>query len=331
MTDKYKIFGAELSPYSVKIRSWFRYKQIPHEWTPRNQSNMAEYQKHARLPIIPLVVTPSDTGLQDSTPIMDALDQEFPEPDVNPDDAVCNFLSILLEEFGDEWGNKWMFHYRWAREVDQLSAATRIARSMAPDADDNELQATVEQVRERMVNRVWFVGSNETTAPIIESSFKEAIELLDAHLADRAYLFGERPAYADFALWGQIYSAWTDPTCGSLIEARQLNLLAWIHRMLWPERLGEFESWDTLQATLEPFIRRQVGALFVPWTLANEAALNAGDEEFTVQLASGRWTQPPQKYHAKSLGVLRTKYQGLERNDKLTEILEATGCLDALT
>lgn len=80
MTDKYKTFGAELSPYSVKIRSWFRYKQIPHEWTPHNQSNMREYQKHARLPIIPLVVTPSDTGLEDSMPIMDALDPEFPEP-----------------------------------------------------------------------------------------------------------------------------------------------------------------------------------------------------------------------------------------------------------
>ena len=25
----------------------------------------------------------------------------------------------MLEEFGDEWGNKWMFHYRWAREIDQ--------------------------------------------------------------------------------------------------------------------------------------------------------------------------------------------------------------------
>ena len=30
------------------------------------------------------------------------------------------FVSILLEEFGDEWGNKWMFHLRWARPVDQV-------------------------------------------------------------------------------------------------------------------------------------------------------------------------------------------------------------------
>lgn len=329
MTDRYKIFGSELSPYSVKIRSWFRYKQIPHAWTPRNPSNMDEYQKHARLPIIPLVVTPSGTGIQDSTPIMDALDSEFPEPVVNPGDAVCNFLSILIEEFADEWGNKWMFHYRWARQADQLSAATRIARSMAGDAGDEQVGEVVGQIVDRMTNRVWFVGSNTITAPIIEQSFRDAVEILDAHLANRSYLFGERPAYADFALWGQIYNAWTDPTPGSLIESRHLNLLGWIQRMLWPAKPGEFERLDSLEETLLPLLKQQVGGLFIPWTLANEKAIGSGDEEFTVELDAGTWTQKPQKYHAKSLGVLRDKYRGLQDNRALNEILDATGCLTA--
>lgn len=29
MPNVYRIYGAELSPFSVKIRSYFRYKQIP--------------------------------------------------------------------------------------------------------------------------------------------------------------------------------------------------------------------------------------------------------------------------------------------------------------
>ena len=32
MSSTYRIFGNELSPYSVKVRSYFRYKRIPHEW-----------------------------------------------------------------------------------------------------------------------------------------------------------------------------------------------------------------------------------------------------------------------------------------------------------
>jgi len=115
----YRIYGAELSPYSVKVRSWFRYKGLPHRWLLRNPETEPEYKKHARIPIIPLVVTPDEQGLQDSTPILDRIGAEHPEPGVHPDDPVAAFVSVLLEEFGDEWGNKWMFHYRWAREADQ--------------------------------------------------------------------------------------------------------------------------------------------------------------------------------------------------------------------
>ena len=32
----YRIFGAEISPYSVKVRSYFRYKGIEHEWIVRD-------------------------------------------------------------------------------------------------------------------------------------------------------------------------------------------------------------------------------------------------------------------------------------------------------
>jgi glutathione S-transferase len=54
MADGYRIFGAEMSPYSVKVRSYFRYKAIPYQWILRNTDSQAEYEKHARMPIIPL-------------------------------------------------------------------------------------------------------------------------------------------------------------------------------------------------------------------------------------------------------------------------------------
>ena len=79
MSDVYRIFGAELSPFSVKIRSFFRYKQIPHRWIVRNSETMADYQKYAKIPIVPLVVTPDEQGIQDSTPIMEAMEELFPE------------------------------------------------------------------------------------------------------------------------------------------------------------------------------------------------------------------------------------------------------------
>jgi glutathione S-transferase len=330
MADGYRIIGAEMSPYSVKVRSYFRYKAIPHQWILRNAASQAEYEKHARMPIIPLVVTPDGKGIQDSTPIIDAMEKLYPEPSIHPGDPIANFVSALIEEFGDEWGNKWMFHYRWARDVDQISAAGRIARMRGPVADEDKHAAFAGQVRARMVDRVWFVGSSALTAPQIEAGFVSMLELLETHLATRPYLFGGRPAFGDFGLWGQIYEMWTDPTAGAIIGGSAPHVMDWVHRMLWPRAEGPFEAWSTLAPTLMPVLTRQVGAQFMPWTCANAKAIAEAQEEFSVTLAGKTWTQKPQKYHARSLGMLRAKYAEVADKTALDPVLEAAGCLAGL-
>lgn len=329
MADVYRIFGAEMSPYSVKVRSYFRYKGIPYQWLLRNEENQAEFDKHARMPIVPLVITPDGTGIQDSTPIIDHLERLFPEPSVHPDGAA-SFLSALIEEFGDEWGNKWMFHFRWTREVDQISSAGRIARMRAPRANEAEFAGVASQVRARMADRVWFVGSNSQTAPQIEANYKEMLALLDIHLTRRPYLFGGRPAYGDLGLWGQFYELWKDPTSGALIEGNAQHVLEWVQRMLWPRTEGSFEAWTALAPTLMPILESQVGGKFIPWTLANEKAIAEGKEKFSIRLGDEVWTQKPQKYHARSLQMLRAKYAAATGKAALDPILESAGCLRAL-
>ena len=78
----YRIFGSEMSPYSVKVCSYFRFKGIPHRWIPRNAGNDEAYKRFARLPIVPTVATTADEGLQDSTPIIEALEAEHPQPGI---------------------------------------------------------------------------------------------------------------------------------------------------------------------------------------------------------------------------------------------------------
>jgi glutathione S-transferase len=324
----YRLFGNELSPYSVKVRSYFRYKAIPHEWIERNPKTQAEYQKYAKLPLIPAVATPDGDALQDSTPILEKLEARFPEPSIHPADPALAFLSALVEEFGDEWGNKWMFHYRWARPVDQASGAARLARSaVAPDAEGEQLAAVESAIRERMTGRVWFVGSNETTGPQIERSYLDSLAILEPHLARRPYLFGARPAFGDFGLWGQLYECWSDPTPGALMRERAPSVAAYVERMQEPKAEGGFESWSALAPTLEPLLARQVGALFLPWSDANARAIASGQEQFGIELASGTWRQHAQKYHARSLAALRSRYAAVGDRGALDPILERTGCL----
>ena len=330
MAERYRIFGSELSPYSVKVRSYFRYKGIPHEWIVRSAATMEEYRKYAKLPLIPVVVTPDGRGLQDSTPILEQLEAAHPEPSIHPTDAPAAFVSALLEEYGDEWGNKPMFHYRWWYEPDQISAATRIARDMLGDADQAAIDATAAQLRERMVPRLSFVGSSAATRPTIEASFERQLAVLEQHLARRPYLFGGRPAFGDFGLFAQLYECSTDPTPRARMDQVAPRVLAWIARMLEPHAEGPFESWDALEPTLRPLLADEVGALFLPWSAANARAVAAGEKEFTVTLAGRPWTQETQKYHAKSLAALRARYAACPDRARVDAVLRTSGCLQWL-
>jgi glutathione S-transferase len=336
LDPQWLLFGLELSPYSVKVRSYLRYKRIPHRWVVRDLGNMAEFQKHAKLPLIPLLLAPDGSALQDSTPILETLEARFPDPSIHPPDPASAFLSALLEEYGDEWGNKWMFHYRWWYEADQDSAAERIARWTIQGSDE-AADATAEAVarmsatlKQRMIPRLSFVGSSASTRPTIEASFERAVALLEAHLAARPFLFGGRPAFADFGLWGQLYELSTDPTPGALLRARAPRLLAWVERMLDPASQGAFEPWDALAPTLEPLLREEVAGRFLPWSIANAVALEAGETEFTVDLGERPFTQQTQKYHAKSLQALRARYRAIADRTALDPVLARTGCLSLL-
>mmetsp|Transcript_71173 Transcript_71173/g.159290 ORF Transcript_71173/g.159290 Transcript_71173/m.159290 type:complete len:336 (-) Transcript_71173:85-1092(-) len=325
----YRIFGTETSPYSVKVRSYFRYKGIPHEWVVRNLGTMAEYQKFAKLPIIPTVATPEGQGLQDSTPLMEALEAKHPEPSIHPPGPMLRFLSELFEEFGDEWGNKWMFHFRWAREVDQRAAASRIANELA--AGSPEADQMADGIRGRMTGRGFAVGSNETTAPFIESNFAEAMSLMEAHLSRRPYMFGLRPALADFGIAAQVYQALMDPTAGNILRTTAPAVCAWVERMLNPKTEGNFEEWSELSATMEPMLKHV--HLFLTWSAANAKAVRSGVSEMSVDLGGVRWWQTvggPQRYHEKSLREIRRKYSACQGEQDLAGILQRCGCRELL-
>ncbi len=327
----FRIFGSELSPYSIKVRSYFRYKGIPHEWVLRSQSNEEEFRRFAKLPLVPLVVTPDGVALQDSTPIIEHLEALYPEPSIHPADQALAFLSALLEEYGDEWGNKPMFHYRWRYEADRRSAGERLARSMMPGLEESQVAGAVEMVVARMVPRLALVGSSDDTAEQIEGSFRRQLVLLERHLASRPYLFGGRPAFADFGVFAQIHQCSTDPTPGALLRAEAPRVLAWAERMLDPANEGPFETWEALEPTLLPLLREEVGQVFAPWTVANARALAAGSAELEVAIGGRSFRQTPQKYHAKSLAALRARYAAVADRSRLDPILEAAGCRAFLT
>jgi len=341
----YRVFGSAGSPYSIKVRSYFRYKNIDHVWLVRNSPALTEeFNKHAKLPIVPLVIFPDGASMQDSTPIIQRLEALFPAQSIQPTDPALRFLSELLEEFADEWGNKWMMHLRWysassgpsAESYSRKIAAEIMsgARSGGLGLRDNIAKAAA-SFRERMLDRGFTVGSNQKTAPIIEQSYLDTIMLLDAHLARRSFIFGRQPTLADFGLAGQLYQCFTDIDAGELMRVHAPHTALWCEAMINPQAVGAggFESWESLEETLLPLLQSQL-PLFLRWSDANAKAVAAGHKEMSVALGDGReWQQSvggPQRYHAKSLKEIRRKLSLLPEGTGIAKILSRCDCLELL-
>jgi hypothetical protein len=181
-----------------------------------------------------------------------------------------------------------------------------------------------------MVPRMAFAGANENNAPLLRESFANLVDMLDVHLAQRPYLFGGRPALGDFGLWGQLYQAWIDPTCESILNQRGPNVVNWIRRMEQPSNEGEFESISSLAPTLRPIFEHEVGPRFLAWSDANTKAWDSGSARTELKLGGRRYYQKTFKYPARTLGVLKEKYSEANHSQELVDFLDATGCLPYL-
>jgi glutathione S-transferase len=327
MPGPYRLYGAELSPYSIKVRNYLRFKGIEHSWIARSAARQAEFARFARLPLIPVLVGSDDFAMQDSTPIIDKLEGQNPEPSIKPEDDAGAYLSALLEDYADEWVNKAMFHYRWTYPADQDSAAARLVAMIYDGAEAPE--GAADAIKTRMVGRLHHVGSTPETGGLIEGSFRRLIGYLEAHLARRAYLFGARPALADFGLGAQLGQLLSDPTPGAILRAEAPHTVAWLGKLDVASVEGPFEPLSDLWPTLKPIFAEEVGGLYLPWSLANHAAAKT-ETEFTVTLPGGDFTQNAQKYAARALTDLRRKRVALAGHEGLAALLTEVGCEAAL-
>jgi hypothetical protein len=84
---------------------------------------------------------------------------------------------------------------------------------------------------------------------------------------------------------------------------------------------------DSLRALLA-----ELGRVYVPFLLANAAALESGAERVECTIDGREWVQKPFPYQGKCLGWLREAHAKLDAGDRdaVAAILEGTGCPELL-
>jgi glutathione S-transferase len=331
-----KIVGAYGSPYSRKMRAVLRYRRIPHHWIVRG-SREDRGIPEVPVALIPVLVFPGrgdgpDAAMIDSTFQIRRLEELESTRSVIPPEPVMAFVDALIEDYADEWLTKAMFHYRWAFDPDIRKAAVILPRCARTDAPDELMDTLGRTFSERQIGRLGVVGSNPTTAPVIEESYRRLLRALDAHLRVQPFVMGARPGTADFGLFGQLTQlALFDPTSQALALEEAPRVVAWCHGV---EDLSGLEvtdaDWAPRNAVPETLraLLAEVGRVYAPFLLANAAALERGDVRVKCEIDGREWVQKPFPYQGKCLRWLREQYSALGSGDRsaVDALLAGTGC-----
>jgi glutathione S-transferase len=329
MTGMYRLFGANPSPYSLKMRAILRYRRLPFIW--ENAGNARDVAIAAQLPpVIPVLRFPDGLTMNDSTPLAYELERRHPERRIVPDDPGLAFLSDLIEDFGDEWATKIMFHYRWFYDDDRVFAQLWITGDRMIGATPAQREAAMAAFNERQVGRMPIVGCTEQNKPAIESSYARLLDALNAHVPTMPYLFGTRPSLGDFGLFGQLAILATDPTPAGLMRVRAPDVLLWLMRLDDASHVeGDWIAADAALPDVVPKLLRLIGDVYLPFLAANARALDAGSAELNVELMGQRFTQAPFRYQGKCYDGLKKKFAALPQaaRKRLDPLLEETGCL----
>ncbi len=329
------LLGVPGSPYTRKMLAVLRYRRIPHKLIVGSHRRDLGLPK-PKVALLPTFYLPNETGdleaIVDSTPLIRRFEAEFADRKIVPTDPAMAFLDYLLEDYADEWLTKAMFHYRWSYRPDIAKAAEILPRWFARPESEERLAPLKKMIAERQISRLYVVGSNETTAPVIEASYRRWLDLLKAHLDQQPFLFGSRPGAADFAVYGQLTQlAGFDPTPAAIVLERAPSVYAWVSVVDDLSGLEPTESdWitfadipDTIKAMLQ-----EIGRVYVPVLLANAAALASGTEKVETEVDGRRWVQEPFPYQGRCLQWLRDEYAklGVQPRKTVDAALAGTGC-----
>ena len=333
-TDRYRITGTLGSPYSMKLRAIMRYRHLPLSFIMRTPRNRAE-TAHVKPNLVPMLQYPGETEYRvDSTPLAYALEARHPgQRSIIPDDPGMAFLSHLLEDMADEWLTKAMFHYRWFYDADIDYASHWIADDGFPDERGEARDAAAKSFADRQIGRMPIVGCMPENRAVIEDTFHSVLALLESRVSVYDFLFGSRPALADFGIFGQLKTLATDPTPMAIMRAKAMKTESWVRQL--DDASGINGDWlnsddDLPDATLG--LLALAGEYYLPFLLANAAAVEKGEATFAVTYDKGPYSQGTFSYQVKCLGDLRQRLADLSGDaaERTRAILQTAGCLEAL-
>ncbi len=302
----YTLYTMDNSPYSDKIRALLRYKRVPFvELSETIETRFTVLQTRTGKTMVPVVITPDDEAMNDSTTIAAALEAKHPSPATRWPDRAIDTLAMLLEDYADEWLVRIMLTSRWYHAADAAQNAAIIANGMTHALYGVDLQRAAREFPPGIISTVPKMGATPENADGWYAMVPRVLTAMTSVLAKSEYLTGSSPHHADFAFYGMLNQIRRDPTGFGWIASGPKEVLEWLTRLESASKEGGSTApGKPLNdvALLAPLVREAMETYF-RMSVANARALDAGGKSAVrVKLAGGfDFEAPPAKYNRKLL------------------------------
>ena len=329
------VYGAKISYFTGKFETYLRYKGIGYEYRSLDARMYRVVPKHLGATQYPSVELDDGRWMSDTTPMIAWLEERHPEPPVIPRDPVQSFLSLLVEDYADEWLWRPAMHYRWSYAPDRYLAGTRLADEII------RIPGVPRALRRRWIGKrqdklfVTGDGIDARNRGHAEGAYLRLLDWMQASLTERPFMLGERPTIADIGLMAPFWRHFVhDPTPARLLQDRAPAVFEWAART-WNARadvVGERPLVDGIPADWDPLLH-EIGATHLEALAANAVAYTNGSTEHDLAVQGATYRAiPTSAYRPWCLRQLQARYEELPAGAATTvrEILERHGCWEPL-
>jgi glutathione S-transferase len=256
-----KMYALPHSYYSGKARSYLRYKRIPYQEVVSTVFLFKTFIKpRTGVQYIPVIQTPDDMVVQDTSDIIDFLEARYPAPSVYPETPRQKLVSLLFELYADEWMIIPAMHYRWSfwdQREHINDVLEHFGMLLSPLAPRWLRRKAGKQFCQPFNGALPLLGVTPRSIPAVEADYETFLDRMNAHFAKHDYLLGGRASIGDFGLIGPLYAhLGRDFYPKALMQKRAPHVYAWVERMNSTTPVhGEFLPDDQIPDTLLPLLQ----------------------------------------------------------------------------
>lgn len=308
-----RVYGSRISYYAGKLETYLRHRGLAYELLPMNLHG-AEIRAGAGAVQSPVARLEDGRWMSDSTPMLAWFDAQQDGASIYPEDPGMRFLALLLEDHADEWLWRPAMHYRWSYRQDRDHASGVLTDEQLTNMRLPRFLKRRRIARRQLVGFVQRDGVDATTRAHVEQTAMAAFDGLEAILAERPFLLGERPTIVDFGFVGPMFRHFgQDPTPAERMRQRAPRVYTWVARM-W-EASPQPDSAPLLASVDAPLaaLLQEACETHLVQLRENARAFAQGASHFAQTVQGCRYERlPVSRYRVWCLEELRRHWQALD-------------------